>query len=101
MTSTSRSCVSYAMAPGWPLTSVRRMRTPGSHVTGLVDFDQPLCVLMVGVLPHVMDEEDPAGIVAAFRDRVAPGSHLVLSHAMAESDPSTACSRRPWSRSRP
>jgi hypothetical protein len=57
------------------------------HVTGLVDFDQPLCVLMVGVLHYVMDEEDPAGIVAAFRERMAPGSHLVLSHAMAESDP--------------
>ncbi|MFC4118753.1 SAM-dependent methyltransferase [Nonomuraea zeae] len=68
------------------------LRRPGDvladpHVTGLVDFDQPLCVLMVGVLHYVMDEEDPAGIVAAFRKRMAPGSHLVLSHAMAESDP--------------
>ncbi|MEV4169236.1 SAM-dependent methyltransferase [Nonomuraea sp. NPDC049709] len=55
------------------------------HVTGLIDFDQPVCVLMVGVLHFVMDEEDPAGIVAAFRKRMAPGSHLVVSHAMAES----------------
>ncbi|MGW0802332.1 SAM-dependent methyltransferase [Nonomuraea sp. NPDC002799] len=59
------------------------------HVSGLIDFDQPLCVLMVGVLHYVMDEEDPAGIVAAFRKRMAPGSHLVFSHAMAESDPET------------
>ncbi|MFG1704995.1 SAM-dependent methyltransferase [Nonomuraea sp. M3C6] len=57
------------------------------NVTGLIDFEQPVCVLMVGVLHFVMDEEDPAGIVAAFRERMAPGSHLVLSHAMAESDP--------------
>ncbi|TDD18879.1 SAM-dependent methyltransferase [Nonomuraea diastatica] len=57
------------------------------HVTGLIDFDQPVCVLMVGVLHFVMDEEDPAGIVAAFRKRMVPGSHLVLSHAMAESAP--------------
>ncbi|MFI7633748.1 SAM-dependent methyltransferase [Nonomuraea sp. NPDC049400] len=57
------------------------------HVTGLIDFDQPVCVLMVGVLHYVMDEEDPAGVVAAFREPMAPGSHLVLTHAMAESDP--------------
>ncbi|MFC5825165.1 SAM-dependent methyltransferase [Nonomuraea insulae] len=57
------------------------------HITGLIDFDQPVCVLMVGVLHYVMDEEDPDGIVATFRKRLAPGSHLVISHAMAESDP--------------
>ncbi|NBE94329.1 SAM-dependent methyltransferase [Nonomuraea sp. KC401] len=57
------------------------------YVTGLIDFDQPVCVLMVGVLHFVMDDEDPAGIVAAFRKHLVPGSHLVLSHAMAESDP--------------
>lgn len=57
------------------------------HVTGLIDFDQPVCVLMVGVLHFVMDHEDPRGIVAAFRERMAPGSHVVISHAMAESDP--------------
>jgi hypothetical protein len=57
------------------------------HVTGLIDFDQPVCVLMVGVLHFVMDEEDPAGIVAAFRKLMAPGSHLILAHTMAESAP--------------
>ncbi|MCK2213841.1 SAM-dependent methyltransferase [Actinomadura sp. ATCC 31491] len=57
------------------------------HVTGLIDVDQPVCVLMVGVLHYVMDEEDPAGVVAAFRERMAPGSYLVFTHALAESDP--------------
>ncbi|MEV0379316.1 SAM-dependent methyltransferase [Nonomuraea sp. NPDC050643] len=57
------------------------------HVSGLIDFDQPLCVLMVGVLHYVMDEEDPAGIVAAFRKRMVPGGALVISHVMAESAP--------------
>ncbi|WP_188189343.1 SAM-dependent methyltransferase [Nonomuraea sp. SYSU D8015] len=57
------------------------------HVTGLIDFDLPVCVLMVGVLHFVMDEEDPAGIVAAFREHMAPGSYLMISHSMAESDP--------------
>ncbi|MFC4011953.1 SAM-dependent methyltransferase [Nonomuraea purpurea] len=57
------------------------------RVGDLIDFDRPLCVLMVGVLHYVMDEEDPAGIIAAFRRRMAPGSHLVLTHGMAESAP--------------
>ncbi len=57
------------------------------HVTGLIDFDQPVGVLVVAALHFVRDEEDPAGIVAEFRKRMAPGSYLVLSHTMAESDP--------------
>ncbi|GAA2353661.1 SAM-dependent methyltransferase [Nonomuraea africana] len=68
------------------------VRKPGEilsdpHITGLIDFDQPVGVLMVGVLHFIMDSEDPGGIVAAFRERMAPGSHLVLSHTMAESSP--------------
>ncbi|MBB6349061.1 SAM-dependent methyltransferase [Nonomuraea muscovyensis] len=57
------------------------------HVTGLIDFDQPLAVIMVGCLHFVSDDEDPGGIVAAFRKWMAPGSHLVVSHTMAESSP--------------
>ncbi|MFG3436476.1 SAM-dependent methyltransferase [Nonomuraea sp. NPDC047897] len=57
------------------------------HVTGLIDFDQPVAVLMVACLHFVTDDEDPGGIVAAFRKWLAPGSHLVVSHAMAESSP--------------
>ncbi|MFG1946599.1 SAM-dependent methyltransferase [Nonomuraea sp. NPDC048826] len=68
------------------------IRTPrdilaGPHVTGLIDFEQPMAVLLVGVFHFITDEEDPAGIIAAFRERMAPGSFLVLSHAMSESDP--------------
>ncbi|WP_101784566.1 SAM-dependent methyltransferase [Nonomuraea indica] len=57
------------------------------HVTGLIDFDQPVAVLMVGCLHFVTDEEDPGGIVAAFRKWMAPGSHLALSHVMTGSSP--------------
>ncbi|WP_327089001.1 SAM-dependent methyltransferase [Nonomuraea sp. NBC_01738] len=57
------------------------------HVTGLIDFDQPVGVLMLAVMHFVLDAEDPAGIIGQFRERMAPGSHLVLSHTMAESEP--------------
>ena len=49
--------------------------------TGLVDFARPVAVLLGAVLHHVPDEADPAGCVAAYRDAVAPGSCLVISHA--------------------
>jgi hypothetical protein len=46
----------------------------------LLDFDQPVAVLMVALLHSVGERDDPPGIVARFRDAVVPGSWLVLSH---------------------
>jgi hypothetical protein len=61
------------------------VRTPESvlnhRVTkNMIDFSQPVAVLMVAVLHSVSDDADPAGIVAQFREAVVPGSYLVLSH---------------------
>ncbi|NUT53611.1 MAG: hypothetical protein HOV94_40935, partial [Saccharothrix sp.] len=50
-----------------------------SEVTDLLDFDRPIAVMMVAVLHFVPD--DPAAIVAAYRDAVPAGSYLVMSHA--------------------
>ncbi len=46
----------------------------------LLDLDEPIAVLLVCVLDFVSDAEDPGAIVARIRDRIAPGSHLVISH---------------------
>jgi S-adenosyl methyltransferase len=46
----------------------------------VINWWQPVGVLMVAVLHFVSDAEDPAGIVTAFRERMAPRSYLVLSH---------------------
>jgi hypothetical protein len=40
----------------------------------------------VSVLHLVADADDPWAIVAQLRDRLAPGSHLVISHAAADRD---------------
>jgi hypothetical protein len=45
-----------------------------------LDFDRPIGLLLVAVLHSVTEQEKPAQIVAAFRDALAPGSYLVLSH---------------------
>ncbi|WP_084780988.1 SAM-dependent methyltransferase [Planobispora rosea] len=58
-----------------------------SQVTAFIDFSEPVGLLLAGVMHFVTDEEDPAGIIRTFRDRMAPGSHLLLSQAVAESDP--------------
>ncbi|MEV4000723.1 SAM-dependent methyltransferase [Actinomadura sp. NPDC049753] len=48
----------------------------------LVDFSEPVAVFLLGVLDFVADEDDPAGIVAALAAGLAPGSHVVISHAV-------------------
>jgi SAM-dependent methyltransferase len=47
---------------------------------GGLDLALPVAVLLVSVLPFVPDEDDPARIVAAYRDATAPGSYLAISH---------------------
>jgi S-adenosyl methyltransferase len=48
-------------------------------VRRLLDFTQPVGVLMVAVLHQLPDTDDPAGVVARYRDAVPTGSHLILS----------------------
>ncbi|MCR6481698.1 SAM-dependent methyltransferase [Amycolatopsis sp. OK19-0408] len=45
----------------------------------LLDFDRPLMVIMAAFIHFVPDSRDPAGLVAAYRDVLAPGSYLALS----------------------
>ena len=52
-------------------------------VRGLLDLTRPTAVLMVAVLHFVPDQDDPARLVARFRETVSSGSYLALSHATA------------------
>ncbi|MEU7767402.1 SAM-dependent methyltransferase [Nocardia sp. NPDC049190] len=53
----------------------------------LIDFDEPVAVLLVGVLHFVMDDEHPAELLARFRDAMAPESYLAFTHGSDTSDP--------------
>ena len=53
----------------------------------LLDFDAPVGLLMVGVFHFVPDELGPREIVAGYRDRLAAGSYLALSHFTADTRP--------------
>jgi SAM-dependent methyltransferase len=62
------------------------VRRPGnilSHpaLLSLIDISEPVAVILAAVLHYVADDDDPGGIVADFKQAVAPGSQLVLSHA--------------------
>ncbi len=46
----------------------------------VLDFSKPTALMFVASLHHIADEDDPAGIVARYLARLAPGSYLVLSH---------------------
>lgn len=54
------------------------------RVRELIDFSRPVALLLVAILHFITDAEDPAGILAAFRDALVPGSYLVLSHGTAD-----------------
>jgi SAM-dependent methyltransferase len=58
------------------------------NATGrLIDFSQPVGLLLVAVLHVIGDSDDPRRIVATLRDALAPGSYLVLCHATDEGRP--------------
>lgn len=46
----------------------------------LIDFTQPVGLLMLAVLHFVPDTENPAGIVTRYRSALPAGSYLALSH---------------------
>ncbi len=45
----------------------------------VIDFEQPVSLLMFAILHHLADDDDPAGIIRALMARLAPGSHLAVS----------------------
>ncbi|MCL2729412.1 MAG: SAM-dependent methyltransferase [Actinomycetia bacterium] len=68
---------------GFFLGDMRKPRSILEHPTigELIDVRQPVALMLVSVLHFVADQDDPAGLIAAYRETLPPGSHLVLSHA--------------------
>lgn len=53
----------------------------------LLDFTRPLGLLMVGVLLFIGPEDDPGRLVSTYRQVLAPGSFLAISHLADEHAP--------------
>ena len=74
------------------------------EVTGLIDFTQPVGLIMNAVIHHMLDEEDPYGVVAAYKDAVVPGSYLQITHfcdAAPEAAPTCGAAGEPRARADP
>jgi hypothetical protein len=59
----------------------------------LIDLAQPVAIMLVAVLHFLEDHEDPWAIVNVFKDQMAPGSFLVISHVTADHLPPDAARR--------
>jgi S-adenosyl methyltransferase len=53
----------------------------------LIDFGEPVGLLLSAVLHFIADDDDPWQIAAVLRDALPPGSYLVISHITHEGDP--------------
>ncbi|MEV5200790.1 SAM-dependent methyltransferase [Streptomyces sp. NPDC053720] len=59
------------------------------EITGLLDLDRPVALLLVAVLHFIEDSDDPQSAVAELREALAPGSIVVMTHASYEGIPLT------------
>ncbi|MFI6849607.1 SAM-dependent methyltransferase [Kitasatospora sp. NBC_00085] len=55
----------------------------------LIDLSQPVAVLLLAVL-HFVDDDHARAAVRAIHSRLAPGSHLLVSHSTSEGNPQRA-----------
>jgi hypothetical protein len=54
------------------------------RVREVLDFDQPIALLLMGILHFVADDNVAVPSVAHLVDALAPGSHLAISHLAVE-----------------
>ena len=55
-----------------------------------LDWDQPVGLLMCGILHYILDEENPAGLTATLYRALPPGSYVFIHHLLDTEDPATA-----------
>jgi len=68
------------------------IRDPGrilDEAAEVLDFSEPVAVMLVAVLHMLRDEEDPRGVVTRLMAAVPSGSFLVVSHLASDVQPET------------
>ncbi|MFI6319623.1 SAM-dependent methyltransferase [Nonomuraea sp. NPDC050556] len=56
----------------------------------VLDLTRPVALLVVSLLHFITDLEDPAGLIGRYRDLLAPGSYLVVTHVAPDTMPEKA-----------
>ncbi|HEX6499657.1 MAG TPA: SAM-dependent methyltransferase [Micromonosporaceae bacterium] len=64
------------------------------ELTRVVDLSQPVAVLLIAVLHFVPDTDDPVGVIARYRQAMAPGSYLAICHATQGGQPERAATHQ-------
>jgi len=82
-------------ATTWAALIQRDLRAPTTvlddpETQRLIDFDRPVCLLMIAVLHFAGPDDHPDELIATYRDVLAPGSWLALSHMTAPQEPDAA-----------
>ncbi len=57
-----------------------------ASATQQLDFGRPVALMLMAILQHLGDEDDPYGVVATLLDALPPGSYLALSHPAKDID---------------
>src|ERR1700722_2523006 len=68
------------------------LRSPGEILSSpvvreVLDFSQPIALMLVGILHFLEDKDEPERIIATLLDALPPGSYLTASHLNPEHDP--------------
>jgi S-adenosyl methyltransferase len=56
-------------------------------VRSVIDFDQPVALMLIAVLHFLQDEDQPETVLKTLLDALPPGSYLAASHITAEHEP--------------
>ncbi|WP_433227259.1 SAM-dependent methyltransferase [Actinomadura formosensis] len=72
LTSTPEGATSYIDA------DIRDPDTILAGATETLDFGRPVALLLLGILGHLTNEENPEGVLARLVAPLAPGSHVVV-----------------------
>jgi S-adenosyl methyltransferase len=78
LTSTPEGVTDYLHA------DLRDPETILAEAAGVLDFSQPVGLMLLGVVNHIMDSDEAHSIVNRLAAALPSGSYLVLSHSTAE-----------------
>jgi len=60
------------------------------EVRAHLDFDQPIGLLLCGILHHILDSENPRALTEALCTALPSGSYVFIHHLLDSGDPATA-----------
>jgi hypothetical protein len=60
------------------------------EVREYLDWEQPIGLLLCGILHYILDDEDPAGVVETLYRALPAGSYVFIHHMLDSEDPAAA-----------